>query len=155
MSSSTKRPAPATRRAGYLIAVAVNAALLYGINVWPGWSAVPFLTDDMELVLEFVNASLVVSMIANAVYVLADPRWLKALGDLLTTVVGLGAMVRLWQVFPFDFGETSFDWALVTRILLVLGIVGGVIGIIAALIALVRSAAQVEAPKDPVAQPRP
>ena len=39
----------------------------------------------------------------------------------------LAATVRMWQVFPFDFGSSSFDWALLVRILLVLGIVGVVI----------------------------
>lgn len=48
-------------------------------------------------------------MVANLVYLLHDPRWLKALGDVVTTAVGLVAVLRMWAVFPFDFGDSSFD----------------------------------------------
>ena len=111
-----KRPVVAARRAGYVVAVLVNAAILYAVNVWPGWQALPFLTDDVSLVLELVNASILVNVAANMVYVVADPHWLKALGDVLTTGVGLAALLQIWRVFPFDFSGNSFDWALVVRI---------------------------------------
>lgn len=141
---STRRPwdhrqSVGARRAGYVIAIAVNAALLIAINVWPGWPAVPFLTDATQEVVGFVNASIAVGLAANAVYLLADPRWLRALGDMLTTAVGLVALVRLWQVFPFDFPAGGFDWALLARVLLVVAIVGSVIGILTAMISFVRS----------------
>jgi hypothetical protein len=134
-----KRPAVAARRTGYVVAVLVNAAILYGANVWPGWRALPFLTEDMSAVMGLVNASLVVSLVANIVYALADPRWLKALGDVLTTTVGLAALVQLWQVFPFDFGGSSFDWTLVVRILVGVGIVGSAIAIVVAFVSFLKS----------------
>jgi predicted membrane protein len=121
------------------VAVLVNAAILYGVNVWPGWRVVPILTGDFPLVLGLVNASIVVGLVANVVYVLADPRWLKALGDLLSTSVGLAALLRIWQVFPFDFSGSSFDWALVTRVLLGVAIGGSVIAIVVALVSFVKS----------------
>src|SRR4051812_44953167 len=104
-----KRPSAAARRAGYVIAVMVNAAMLYGVNRWPGWDAVPFLTNDTELVLGFVNASILVSLAANALYLVRDPRWLKALGDGVVAAVGVATSVRVWQVFPFD---VSSGWDL-------------------------------------------
>ena len=55
------RVSTGTRRTGYVIAVLVNLALLVGINVWPGWDAVPFLTGETELVLPIVNASITVT----------------------------------------------------------------------------------------------
>jgi uncharacterized membrane protein YesL len=113
--------------------------LLYAANVWPGWEAVPFLTEATVLVIGLVNASILVNLAANLVYLMTDPPWLKALGTMLTTAVGILAMVRIWQVFPFDFDGASFDWSLVVRILLGLGIVGGAIGIIAAFVSFVRS----------------
>jgi hypothetical protein len=126
------------RRVGYVVAVAVNLLLLFLINQSPGWQAVPFLTSDMQLALDLVNASLLAGVIANAVYVLADPRWLRAVGDVVTTSIGVAAMVRLWNVWPFDFGTTSVDWDLVTRIVLGLGIAGGFIGIVVSVVTLVR-----------------
>jgi hypothetical protein len=134
-----KRPAVGARRAGYVVGVVVNAAILYGANVWPGWQVLPFLTQDMSTVMQLVNASLVVNLVANIVYVLADPRWLKALGDVVTTTVGLAALVQIWQVFPFDFGASAFDWGLVVRIMLGLAIFGSAIAIVVALVSFLKN----------------
>lgn len=141
MSTTAKshRQGAATRRFGYAVAVLVNAAMLYAANRWPGWEAVPFLTDDTQGVMGLVNASIVVSLAVNVVYLVRDPSWLKALGSLLTTAVGLAALVRIWRVFPFDFAGSTFDWTLVVRILLGVAIVGSVIGIVAGLVSFVRS----------------
>ena len=129
---------PVSRRVGYAIAAALNVALLLILNETPGWEALPFLTDDFSLVLGVVNASIVAGVVANAVYVVADPAWVRALGDIVTTGIGLAAMVRLWQVFPIDFTVTAVDLDLVARLLLIVAIVGSVIGIVAAAARLVR-----------------
>jgi hypothetical protein len=138
VKAATRRPEVATRRVGYVVAVLVNAALLYAINVWPGWEAVPFLTQDMWLVTGLINASIIVNLVANVLFLAQDPPWLKALGDLLTTAVGMVALGRIWQVCPVDFGGSSFNWELVTRVVLVVGIVGSAIGIVAAFASLVK-----------------
>lgn len=119
------------RRVGYVAAALVNAAMLYAVNRWPGWQEVPFLTKDTALVLGLVNATIVVNLVANLVYLARDPRWLIALGDLVTTAVGLAAMVRIWKVFPLD---VSDRWELLVRAVLVVGIVGSAIGIVVAIV---------------------
>lgn len=124
------RPGPASRRFGHLVGAAVNGLLLYLINRNPGWDAVPFLTDATTQVLGLVNASIAASLVANLLYVLWDPLWLRALGDLVTTSVGVVAMVRIWQVWPIDFAAGS-AWDVVARILVGIGIAGGLIGIVA------------------------
>lgn len=140
VSASPTRVSTGTRKAGYVIAVLVNLALLVGVNVWPGWDAVPFLNGETRLVLSLVNASIAVNLVANAVYVVHGPIRLKALGDLVTLGVGTAALLRIWQVFPFDLAGSGMDWALALRIFLVIGIFGSVIGMMAALGSLVRSA---------------
>lgn len=138
---ASTRPTLAARRFGYAVSVGINAVLLYATNVWPGWDALPFLTNDLAQVLGLINASILVNLAVNAVYLLRDPPWLKALGDILTLAVGIVAMVGLWQVFPFDFSGSAFDWTLVARILLGVGIVGSVLGILAAMVAFARALA--------------
>jgi hypothetical protein len=123
-----------------MIGALVNACLLYAVHVWPGWEAVPFLTEGMTEVLGLVSATIVVGIAANLVYAISDPVWVRSLGDLVTTSVGLAAAIQLWQVFPFDFSAYSFDWALVTRTVLVVAIVGSAIGILVAAGKLVRFA---------------
>jgi len=135
----TQRPTAAARRLGYGVGAVVNVALLYAVNIWPGWEVLPFLTAGTASVLVLVNLSIISNLTANAVYLVYDAAWLKSLGTVLTTTVGMITLVRIWQVFPFDFGDSSFNWQLVTRILLIIGIVGSDIGIIVAFIAFVKN----------------
>lgn len=146
--ASRRRPSVMARRSGYVVAFLVNGAMLIGANWWPGWEVVPFLSDETPQVLGLVNASIIAGLVANAVYVVWDPPRLKALGDLVTTAFGVAAMVQIWRVFPFDFGDAEFNWALLVRWLLGVGIFGGAIGIVVALVALVRGGAQQDAPSE-------
>jgi hypothetical protein len=132
------RPRAASRRAGYVVAVGVNALLLYLLNRSPGWQAVPLLTDAMNRVIGVVNLSITAGLVANLVYVVWDPTWLKALGDLATTCAGVLAMLRIWQVWPFDFPAGS-PWNLVAHLALGLGLVGGAIGIVESTVRYVRA----------------
>jgi len=121
-----------------VVAVLLNAAMLYAVHAWPGWEVLPFLTEETTQVLGLVTASILASLLANLVYLVSDPAWLRTLGDLVTTSIGLAALIVIWQVFPFDFTPYSFDWELVARVLLVVAIVGSAIGILVAAGRLVR-----------------
>ena len=136
-TTAAKRPSVAARRAGYVISVLVNAALLFGINVWPGWDVLPFLTDDFTQVVAWVNASIVVSLAVNVLYLFKDTKRFKALCDMVSLAVALAVSIVMWQVFPFDFGSSTFDWALVFRIFLGVAIVGTGIAIVVNFVSLV------------------
>jgi len=130
------RAGPAERRFGYLVAAVVNAVMLYLVNVSPGWEALPFLTRDFPQVLGLVNASIAVGVVANVVYLVRDPQWLRALGDVVTTAVGLAALVSIWQVWPIDL-DTA--WDLLARWVVGVGVVGSVIAIVVAVVRFVGS----------------
>ena len=133
-----RRTTRTERRAGYVAGAVVNVLLLVAVNGWPGWDVLPFLTGDFRLVLGWVNASLVVGVLANLLYAVSDPPRLRAAGDVVQNLVGLVAMVRLWQVFPVHFDAGGFDWDLVARVFLGIGIAGASIAILVALVRLVR-----------------
>ena len=135
------RPLPGqlSRRVGYTLAIVLNVVLLVLVNDVPGWQALPFLTDDFAAVLWLVNATVVAGVLANAVYVVHDPPWIRALGDVVTTSIGLAALVQLWQVFPIGFAETTVDLDLIARWVLAVGIAGSVVGIVAGAARLVRA----------------
>jgi hypothetical protein len=137
LATTTRRPSAPARRFGYVVAVAINAVLLWLIHGWPGWQAVPFLTPETTQVLGLVDASLAAAIAVNVVQLGWDPRWLVTLGSLVTTAFGLAAMVRMLQVFPFDFGRGS-AWDPLARALLILAIVGTSIALVVYLVQLVR-----------------
>ncbi|MCZ2839133.1 hypothetical protein [Modestobacter sp. VKM Ac-2985] len=124
-----------TNRIGYLVAVLVNAAGLVVLHLWPGWQEFTFLTDDTRSVLGIVDAALIVGIVVNVVLLLRSPAWPTAAGSLVTTLVSLAAMVRIWQVFPFDVSDT---WETVLRVVFVLGIIGACLGVLALLVSLLR-----------------
>ncbi|MBL0886281.1 hypothetical protein [Myceligenerans indicum] len=130
------RPSAAARRTGYLVTVLIEVIMLGLIHLWPGWESVPFLTAQTGEVLTPVNASLVAGIVANLLYTITDPPWLRAAGDIVVTAVGLVAILAVWSVFPFDFTGQSFDWALVVRVLLVVAVVGSAISIVVSLVRL-------------------
>ena len=135
---TTRRHSAAARRAGYLVAAAVNLLLLFLVLGWPGWAALPFLTEEFTQVVGLLSASLVVGAVANLVYLVADPPWVRSLGQLVVSGVSLAATVRLLQVFPFDFSGWSFDPSWLVRLLLWLGVLGTVVGMLTELVRLVR-----------------
>ncbi|HEX6335329.1 MAG TPA: hypothetical protein VFZ85_00085 [Jiangellaceae bacterium] len=140
-TTTTRRPSSATRRLGYGFGIVAGIVGLVLVNVWPGWESVPFLTSDTTEVLWLVNASLVAGIVANLAYLMHDAPWLVALGGVVTTGIGLAALIRIIQVFPVDFSDWDFDGTALVRILLIVAIVGSVIGIVAQFVALLRSLA--------------
>lgn len=132
------RPPVAARRVGYAVSVLLNAAVLGVFTTWPGWQAAPFLTQEMTVVAPVVAASIAASIVVNALFLVADPPWFTALGGIAATLIGVAALVALWRTFPFAFGEGPVDWDLVARVVLVVGIAGGVVGVAVDVVRLVR-----------------
>ena len=114
-------------RIGYAIAVVVNLGLLYIVNNLLAWGWVPFLTDDFDQLLPIVNLSLVVAAGANVAFIFYNARWFRSVGQIVQNIVSILVIVATLKVFPFDFSPYSIDWAMITRVGLVL--VGAVIGI--------------------------
>lgn len=154
MSALTAKRSPSTaaRRFGHTVAAAINIVLLYLINVRPGWAAVPVLTDDMVDVLPLVNASLTAGIAVAVVELVRDPPWLVALGGMITTAIGTVTVLRMWQVFPLDFGHGSFDLALLARVLLAVAVIGSIAGFavqVAALAGALRAGPAMRTPRPP------
>jgi hypothetical protein len=126
---------------GYVIAAGINVAFLWFVTVAPGWRWLPFLTEDFSRVVGLVTLSFVISIAVNLDYIGLDPRWVKRLGDALTTAVAFVVLLQLARVFPFDFGPQWAGWEAPFRVLLGLGCVGAAIGVIANLVMLVREIA--------------
>lgn len=140
VTATPRRRTTPSQQVGYLIAAAINAALLYLILIEPGWRDMPILTDDTSLVIGLVTVSLFVGVAFNLLYAVNDTKLLTSLGGVVTTAIGLAALIRIWQVFPFDFTD-SLDWAMVARVVLVVAIGGSAIGIVVQFVSMLRALA--------------
>ena len=140
MPHTARRTSVAARRFGYILASAINVALLFIINIWPGWRGLSFVTAEASQIVGLLNLSLFVGVVANLAFAVLDSPWLKAVGELTTTGVGLVVLVQVFRVFPFDFESYSINWALVVRLAIVAAIVGSVIGLLVQLGSLIRLA---------------
>lgn len=138
-SGHQRPPSAAARRTGYVGTVVFDALCLVAINGWPGWDVLPFLTADTDRVVGWVNASIVVHLVLFATYVAWEPRGLRALGEVVTSAVGVVVASRVWQVYPFDTADDWSGWGLVVHLLLGLGVLGSAIGVITGLVHLVQA----------------
>jgi hypothetical protein len=136
-SRVTPRPG---RRVGYLVAIAVNVAILWIANHLLEWEWPRFLAPDFDEVLPILSASIVASIVVNALWLLHDQPWFKALGDIVTSAFGLAVCVRTLQVFPFDFLTYARDWSWLVRLVVWVGIVGSAIGVLVGVAKLASSA---------------
>lgn len=136
LTTATRRSSAGSRRFGYAVAIAVNAIMLYLVNIAPGWRTLSILTEDTVSVIPLLNGSIIAGVVVNLAYLTRDPRWLVSLGGLVTTGIGIVVLVRMWQVFPFEFGDTSVDWGMVVRVVLGFGVAGSAIGMLVQLASL-------------------
>lgn len=120
------------RRFGFGIAVVINVVLLYLVQNLTSWDVLPFLTSEFDSLVPWISFSLIVGIVANFLYMMNDDYRLRSVGDIVTNLVSLAVTWRVLQVFPFDFSAYEFDWELVTRIILIIAIVGTFAGAIAA-----------------------
>ncbi|MDH5371489.1 MAG: hypothetical protein OEX97_00950 [Acidimicrobiia bacterium] len=131
--SSRKRiePSGAARRFGFVIAAAINGALLFAVNNVLTWDVLPFLTEEFEDVVPLITLSLAAAIVANLIYVVFDPKWFKSLTQIGLAGISMAATVRLYRVFPFDFSAYDFGWEPIARGILIIAIVGIAISVVA------------------------
>jgi hypothetical protein len=141
-SRAKRRPPVGARRVGYLLGAAINVALIWLVVVSPGWEVVPFLTDGFAAIVGLVVASLAAGLLVNLVYVVADPLWLKRLGDAVTAAFAFAVLWRLVTDFPFAFSAGWAGWETPFRVLLGLACFGTGVAVIANLAEMVRFLAQ-------------
>jgi hypothetical protein len=133
-----RRAPRALRRTGFLLAAAANLAGMWIVNHLLDWGWPAFVTAELEDVLPYINASFGASAVVNVLWGWQDPEWFRHLGQAGLNAVTLVAAARTWQVFPFDFSGYAAAWELLTRMLLVVAVVGSALSIVVELVNLAR-----------------
>lgn len=124
------QPPTAVRRVGYVVAIVVNAVLLWMVWQVLAWGWPSFLTEDFTQLRGVLTASFVAGIVVNVAFLFRDRGRFRGVADLVTNVLGLVVCLRTWSVFPFDFSGWATDWTWLARTILVIGIVGTSIGIL-------------------------
>jgi hypothetical protein len=143
---TSRRPPRGARRVGYLFGAAINLLLLWFVTVQPGWRWVPFLTEDFVEVVGLVIVSLLVGVAVNLLYLAADPRWFKYLGDAVTAAIACVILARIWAIFPIDLGERWGGWESTLRVLILLACIGTGIAVVANLAQAAQTLTEREGP---------
>ena len=142
MSTSQKiergRPPRGARRLGYAIAIGVQTALLIVVNNLVEWDLLPFITEEFNDLVPYVNVSLVAGMLVNAASIAFDPRWFRSLTQVILNVISVVVIVQTYRIFPFDFSGSDFNWTALTRTILVVLMVLITIGTIGEIAKMVR-----------------
>lgn len=128
-SSSAERRAPKWARVlGDLVAIALNLIVLWIVSHLLEWAWLSFLTGEFAEVLPFIRLQLLASVAMRTVFLVFDPPWLRAWGEVAEGAFGLVAAVAMWRVFPFAFAaESSATFA---RVVIGLAIVGTALGMV-------------------------
>lgn len=121
---------------GYGVAIGVSLALVYVVQNLEEWAVLPFLTDRFGEVVPWITFSLLAGVVAYLAYIVFDSQAVRWTGEILTNLVSIAVIWRVFTVFPFDFSEYDFPWRLLTRFVLVIAIVGAAIGIVADVVKL-------------------
>ncbi|HEX9644960.1 MAG TPA: hypothetical protein VGC11_13295 [Acidimicrobiia bacterium] len=123
-----KRPTAPARRFGYLVAIGGNVVMLVIANNILDWGWLGWLTDEFGGVVWLINVAVGVTILLNLAWLAFDPAWYRSAGQIVSNIVSLVVTVRIYQVFPFDFSGYDFDWGALTRVVLILAVVGTAIG---------------------------
>lgn len=132
------RPSLSVRRTGYVVAIVMNLLLLYVANNLLDWNVLSFLTAAFGSVVWLINLSLAGTILANVVWLGYDVAWFKALSQIGLNLISAVVSIRMYQVFPFDFSQSQFDWAPITRLVIIFTLIGLVLATIAELVKLAR-----------------
>ncbi len=122
--TQTRRPPRSSRVVGYTVAVLINTGLLIMVPNLLAWGWPAFLTPDFDQVVGLISISLIASIIFNLAYIWYDAGWFRHGGQVATGAISLVVMLRVYQVFPFDFSGWGFDPGGALKVALVVGMVG-------------------------------
>lgn len=77
-----------------------NADTVGGATVW---TRTPFFTNDITLWLPVLNTALAVAILGHIIIIAIDSNILRRILRIIIDIFGLGAVITLVTVFPFDF----------------------------------------------------
>lgn len=127
-------PSHEGRRVGYIAALLINLLMLYVFHNLENWN-IPFITGEFEQVLPALDLAILTTVGANALLLLNDSPWFRALLQIFQGITGFWAVLTLFRVFPFNFTSDFVNSLL--RFALALAMLGIVVGLVVDLFRLI------------------
>lgn len=115
---------------GYGVAIGVSLMLIYVVQNLEDWDVLPFLTSEFAEVVPWITFSLIAGALVYLGYILFDGQGVRSAGEIVTNMITIVVTWRVFTVFPFDFSAYEFPWDILTRIVLIVAIVGAFIGVV-------------------------
>ena len=132
-----------SRNARYVTASGAALLVWYGLNFWPRWGSLPFLTDNMVEVLGILNIWLLAVAGTSALYIVLDRAWFKAALQAATATVWVAVLIQFYAVYPFDFTRIlRVDADGIASTLLAVAVGAGLVRVAILAIRFVRAAAR-------------
>lgn len=122
------------RRVGYISAIISTLVFMYIINHLLEWG-VPFLTNGFRICLWVINLSLAASIVGNALFLAYDVRWFRRIIRIMLNIFAFVAVYIVYTIFPFAFPEAI--WAMLSRFVLIIIMIGIGVGLIVEFVRLV------------------
>jgi len=119
---------PAGRKIGYIIAIIIMIVLIYVLRHLRAWG-VNILNEDYESALFYIELSIYVSIVANALFIFYDNRWFKHLIHGITNIFSALAIIMIYVIFPFIINNE--DWTKWIKIGLIVLFVLSLVGVLA------------------------
>lgn len=138
MTRNTPKPAR-NKRVDYITAIIANVIILFVVNQLLNWNIFPFLTQDFDQVLPIQNISLAITIIFNALFLFYNPQWFEALLRMVMNGIGIAVVLSYMNTFPFDFSAYSFNFNVLARVMLFIGLIGCAIAMLVEAINFVRA----------------
>ena len=126
------------RNVGHGVTLIVDLLLLWIVDNLLAWDVLPFLTGEFAEVSGLIMFSLVASMVVHVALLASSRPRPSPIERAALAAIDVWVSISVLRVFPFDFDEYSFDWSIVARTVLVIGVIGSAIGLLTALARLAR-----------------
>lgn len=116
------------KTAEYVANIIVNVILILIWGRLPEWF--PFITNSFTAILPLFYISFFATLIANLIFLISGEWFIVSLLKFMLNIFSIVVMVSLYYIFPFDFSAYTANWALITKILILISIGGILIGTI-------------------------
>ena len=95
----------------FIAAIVVNLIVLYIVNNLLSWN-LSFITASFQDVIWIFNLSLSATIIANIIFLIYHPGWLRSIIRIILNILGFLVAYYLYTVFPFTFSNNLVTFSL-------------------------------------------